>query len=266
MLCEERMKTAHDIGMPIHGLPAPAPDWALFLDVDGTLAEIAPTPGAATLGPAAIVALIQAEAALGGDLALVSGRAIADLDRLTGPHRFAAAGQHGAEWRIDAGPTVTPEPPAGLAAAHAELQAFAARHPGVLVEDKGLSLALHTRQAPELGPEALALVDRVAAGLAGHHAFHGKAVAEIRADGANKGRAIERLMAAAPFRGRVPVFAGDDRTDEDGFRFVNSRGGISIRVGPPEPPQASAARHLCADVPALGAWLAGLPAALGRHG
>ena len=140
-------------------------------------------------------------------------------------------------------------------AARPNLRDFAARHRGLVLEDKGATLALHFRQRPELADEVLAMLQSVAQtpGLA---VQRGKMVAELKQAGHSKATAIEALLASAPFAGRMPVFIGDDLTDESGFEFVNAQGGVSIRVGAAE--EATAARFRVSDPAHLRAELAGL--------
>ncbi|WP_372069808.1 trehalose-phosphatase (plasmid) [Tistrella mobilis] len=241
-------------------LPDPRPDWALFLDVDGCLVDIAPTPDAVVVEPGLPALLDRLTARFGGALALVSGRPLAELEQLFHPARPAAAGQHGLEWR---GRPPLPRPE-GFEALDAPLQAFAEAHPGVLLERKSHGFALHYRAAPAAGAGALALACRLAATTAPElRVMPGKMVVELRMAGADKGTAIRAFMEAPPFRGRVPVFAGDDVTDEDGFAMVNAMGGHSIRVGPDigtghGAPPASAARWTVPDAPGFRRWLAGL--------
>ena len=233
--------------------PLPAADWAFFLDIDGTLLEHADTPDAVRVDGAMRTLLADLQAGAGGALALISGRSVADIDRLFAPLVLPAAGQHGAERRDAAGRMhchAFDEQPVRRAAKR--LAAFAAAHPGLLLEDKGHSLALHYRLAPQLEGEARALVDEVLAGLgAGFELQRGKMVLELKAGGRDKGSAIAEFMAEAPFRGRVPVFVGDDLTDEFGFGVVNAMGGVSVKVGE----GASQARWRIADAAEVRAWL-----------
>ncbi|MDD9915060.1 MAG: trehalose-phosphatase [Rhodospirillaceae bacterium] len=225
---------------------------ALFLDVDGTLLEFADTPDA--VAPAAgLPALLRDMAqALGGALALISGRPVGELDRIFAPLHLPAAGQHGLEWRgADGLLQETARGPA-LDEIRAGLKDFAAQHEGALLEDKGIAVALHYRLAPGAETEARGLVERLLADRDDLHCLAGKMVFEVKPRGVDKGVAITRFMGAAPFGGRVPVFVGDDVTDEDGFRAVNDAGGISIRVGR----QAdSAAQFALPDVTAVREWL-----------
>lgn len=234
-------------------LPPLAADWAFFLDVDGTLLEHADTPDAVRVDGAMRNLLSDLQAGARGALALISGRSVADLDRLFAPLALAAAGQHGAERRDGAGRVHRHDfPEAPVRRAAARLAAFAGAHPGLLLEDKGRSLALHYRLAPQLEDEARALVDEVLSELGeGFELQRGKMVLELRPGGRDKGSSIAEFMAEAPFRGRVPVFVGDDLTDEFGFGVVNGMGGVSVKVGE----GTSQARWRIADAAAVRAWL-----------
>jgi len=227
---------------------------ALFLDADGTLIELASTPDAVVV-PASLKSLLKDLAErLDGALALVSGRSISTLDSLFAPTKVAAAGIHGCERREVDGTLHRPQIDAtSFAAAREELAAWASRHPGTLLEDKGYALALHYRQAPALESAAFDATGKALQRLAGMHELQrGKFVFEIRPTGYSKGSAIEAFMHERPFRGRTPVFIGDDVTDEAGFVVVNQLGGISIRVGDVA---ATAAKHHLANVSAVRAWL-----------
>jgi trehalose 6-phosphate phosphatase len=191
--------------------------------------------------------------AAAGALALISGRPIAGIDRLFAPLKLAAAGQHGAE-RRDAGGGLhkIKLPAASLKKAADAIATFAAAHEGVLFENKGLSMALHYRLAPQLAQAAQAAVREAAAALGGALAVQaGKMVVELKPAGYDKGRAIDEFMREAPFAGRVPVFIGDDLTDEHGFEVVNRLGGHSVKVGE----GSSAARWRLEAPAAVRAWL-----------
>jgi len=233
--------------------PERAARWALFLDLDGTLAELAAHPDEVDVPPDLLAVLASLESLLDGALAVVSGRRIDSVDRLLHPARPAAAGLHGLERRNGASIAHLGEE-AAMDAAREDLGAFAAAHPGLLLEDKGGALALHYRNAPQLGQACREHIDRLARRIPGHHVLAGKMVFELKPASANKGEAIRAFLEEPPFRDRVPVFAGDDVTDEDGFRWVNDHGGISIKVGEGE----SRARYRVADVAALRGWLGAL--------
>ena len=213
-------------------LPQWRDDWALFLDVDGTLLEIAATPAAVRVPWRAVRVLAALHWKSQGAVAFVSGRRIADLDRLFAPLRLPAAGVHGAERRDSAGDMLPATHDAGLAPARRLFGAWGSAHPGVFVEDKGMAIALHYRAVPELEPAARRVAtDALAAVGPGFHLQQGRMLLEIKPESVGKGRAIAAFMQEPPFRGRVPVFVGDDLTDEDGFEAVNRLGGHSIAVG-----------------------------------
>ena len=246
---------------PRPGLPRPAANWALFLDIDGTLLDIAPHPSAVVVRPELCAALAGAMGALHGAVSLVSGRSIAQIDALFAPMHIPAAGLHGLERRLQ--PDATTRIAAdltGLAEVRDAFDSLADRHAGIIVEDKDLALALHYRGAP--AAEAVARSETRAL-ITAHprlQLLDGKMVLEVKPAGVSKGSVVEAFMAVPPFAGRVPVFAGDDVTDEDGFAAVERMGGIGIRVGPP-PPQLphSVARWQCESVSAIVLWLSHLP-------
>lgn len=209
-------------------------DSCLFLDVDGTLIELGPTPHAVVVDAAALQFLHDAQSVLRGALALISGRSLAQLDALFGPNVFPAAGLHGVERRDSLGnlhvhPT---EPlPSDLLT---ELGAIAGRHPGILIENKGLAVAVHYRQAASLQDMLAREVEVLARRHGGEdlQVQPGSYVLELKPSGITKAHAIEAFMEEAPFAGRTPVFAGDDLTDLHGFEAVQKLGGVSIAVGP----------------------------------
>lgn len=209
------------------------PPWCLFLDVDGTLLEFANTPDAVHVDEALRALLLQAAGALGGAVALVSGRAIADLDRLFAPQRWPAAGLHGLERRDPRGRLHRHAPHHGrLDDARTKLLRLAATTPGLLLEDKGESIAVHYRAAPDLGPRLRQVVDAIVSALApGYHVLDGHRVLEIKSEVATKADAVRAFMQEAPFAGRRPVYVGDDVTDLDGFAAVDQVGGLSVAVG-----------------------------------
>ena len=235
--------------------PGFAADWCFFLDVDGTLIEIAERPDAVLVEPSLIELLVDLKRAANGALALVSGRSLAELDRLFAPLRPCGAGQHGAE-RRDAAGTLHARPCRTqlLESIAARLQAFTGAHAGLLLEDKGCNLALHYRLAPQLEDQArAAMADALAALGDGYVLQPGKMVLEIRSTTYDKGTVIGEFMQEAPFRGRTPVFIGDDTTDEHGFAVVNALGGHSFKVGPGK----TEARWNIDSVAMVRTWLAG---------
>lgn len=228
-------------------------DWALFLDIDGTLLELAPTPDA-VLVPSTLPAVLNGlSRRLSGALALISGRELAAIERLF-PEMRDVAGAHGAQWRLNGRVMDGVEGwPRSLAD---EVAARAAAIAGVLVERKVCSLSLHYRDNLPLADTIHALAEDVVR-RSPHplRLLHGKAVVELIPDAAGKGRAIERFMEEPAYRGRIPVFVGDDVTDEEGFASVNRLGGISIHVGGGRP---TAARFHLSDPETVRRWLARL--------
>lgn len=230
---------------------------ALLLDVDGTLIDIAPTPDAVVVPDNLRGVLNDLRERVDGALALISGRSLGGLDALFAPLSFAGAGSHGAELRS------TPKGKSKILAAeplsHGTikiLRTLAKAHAGVLIEDKRYALALHYRRVPEA--EAA-----LAAALAQHmpnfekeglELLHGKEIIEIRRRGTNKGTGLIALMKHAPFRGRQPVFIGDDTTDEDALQVLPEFGGTGMSVGR----RLRGASHVFAGPSDVRAWLATL--------
>lgn len=236
-------------------LPVRPADCALFLDVDGTLLEIAPTPDDVVVPPRLVALLDRLHRALAGAVALVSGRAIDRIDALFAPLSMPAAGQHGAQLRLTTMDSFTSATPASvLSDLYRRLIEFADAHPGVVVEAKGLSIAAHYRQQPQ-GRDALAalLAERLTAMGPGWQLLPGKMVFEVKPRHITKGTAVEWFMRRPPFAGRTPIFVGDDVTDEDGFAAALRLGGASASVG-----ERIAGRAGFADPAALHAWLAAL--------
>lgn len=243
-------------------LPMPNDTWALFLDVDGTLLDIAATPDAVVVPEALGDLLAALQYALEGALALVSGRPIAELDRLFAPLVLPAAGQHGAEMRL--GPREPVRRRGGMpdiAPVAARLEAFAARR-GILVERKGMSVAAHYRASPEREAELRTFLEDLLRELpsGGFEILPAKMAFEVKPRSFNKRVAIETFLQVAPFGGRLPVFIGDDRTDEDGFAAVRAHGGHAIRVGTTPTPGIF---WTVASPQALRAWLTRVAATLG---
>jgi trehalose 6-phosphate phosphatase len=237
-------------------LPAPRSDWAYFLDLDGTLLEFGDHPKAVD-GDARLRKLLGGlHRATGGAVALVSGRALADVDRLLGAEgpRLPAAGQHGIERRDAQGHVVHhPFAAARLERARVQLAAAIAAQPGLVLEHKGASLALHYRRAPRLGGYAHRLVRSLTPRLGPRFRIQsGKCVVEVKPAGRDKGAAVREFMRERPFRGRPAVFIGDDAADEMGFAAVNRLGGVSIKVGPGR----TIARWRLRNVAAVWKWLA----------
>lgn len=206
---------------------------AVFIDFDGTLAPIVAHPALATLPPEAATQLQRLYRATGGALAIVTGRSLPDLDARMAPLRLPAAGLHGAQWRDAQGREgILPVDAAPVEEMARSLQAYADAHPGVLVERKPLAVAVHYRGAPALAADVRRLAESTCAQYADAFCLQaGKMVLEIKPRAANKGEAIRRFMQLPPFAGRIPVYAGDDLTDEAGFLAVNAMGGVSIKIG-----------------------------------
>jgi len=223
-------------------LPEPCLDWALFLDFDGCIVDIAPTPEAVDVPDCLPSLLVALREALGGAVAIVSGRPIEQIDGFLGTAVPAVAGLHGLERRTADGGIVRPALPRNdLHGVRALLEEFAAERPGLLVEDKTYTVALHYRLAPSLRDDCKDVLNATLEDIPqGWQVTEGKFVFEIRPREHTKGTAIEAFMGEAPFLGRTPVFCGDDTTDEDGFGVVNARGGVSIRVGKGAATQAAA--------------------------
>jgi trehalose 6-phosphate phosphatase len=240
-------------------LPPPSLDGcsAVFLDVDGTLLEIADRPDRVQAPSALPVLLGDLARRRGGALALVSGRPVHQLDRLFFPWCGAAAGLHGIERRRADG-TIDRRIDGAAAAAldriRPRLLSLASDRSGLILEDKQATLALHYRAAPERADELLAVARSLQreAGTA-LRLIAGKMVVEFQPRSADKGRTIAAFLDEPPFLGRRPVFVGDDVTDEDGFAEIARRGGIAIRVGPPAETHA---RYGLPSVSAVLAWLA----------
>ena len=207
--------------------------FAFFLDIDGTLSDIADSPDAAFVPLMTLQTVQRLTVALGGAVALVSGRQLSDIDRMFGTTEISAAGSHGAEIRCvghdEDSDTLRPTNRAELE--HRIGSRFAGAQ-GLLIECKPFSIAVHYRANPSMEEPVNDFIDALVREDQGMKKLQGKLVAEIVPADVNKGTAISAFMVRAPFAGRIPVFAGDDVTDEHGFEAVNSLGGISIRIGP----------------------------------
>lgn len=213
----------------IDHLPIPESP-ALFLDFDGTLVELAETPDAVLVPEKLSGLLSRLHTRCDSALAFVTGRSISDLDALLGHAPANAVGVHGAEWRLDGGHIsgVDGEP---FETERSTLRAFANDNPAIVMEEKSGGLTLHYRRDPALQDKANAVMKGAFACRGDFETFGGHMMVEARRRGVDKGAGIKRLMTNARFAGRVPIFLGDDVTDEDGFAVVNSLEGISIKVG-----------------------------------
>lgn len=226
-------------------------DAALFLDFDGTLVDLAETPESITVPPGLRPLLRRLAEKLDGRVAIVSGRAIADLERHLDCSAIALSGSHGLELRLRDGTELPLSAPAGLDIARREVDRFAATADGLLAEHKPLGVALHFRRAPAEAARAGAFIAELAA-RTGLMVQKGKMVSELRAGGADKGDAVRAFMTEPEFTGARPVFLGDDVTDEQAFEAAAEMGGAGILVGPPRP---SAALFRLDDVATVATWL-----------
>jgi len=231
---------------------------ALYLDFDGTLAHFAEHPDGVTVDESLRALLERLCARQGGALALVTGRSLATLDALLGSHRYAGAGLHGLEWRVASGKTISSASPVGARRYVRALQERFGKDPRLVIEDKGAAVALHWRQAPEKEKECIAAMREIVTSP-DFEILPGHLVVEARPRGADKGAAVRALSMHPPFKGRLPVFVGDDRTDEDGFRAAAAQGGHGVKVGP----GATQARFRIPTVAGVHEWLAASAAALG---
>ena len=209
--------------------------YAFFFDLDGTLAGIKPHPDQVSIPDAVLQDLHQLSLMNEGALALISGRSMAELDTLASPYHFPLAGVHGAERRdIHAHTHIVSLPDALTQTLQAQLSSALAELPGTELEAKGMAFALHYRQAPQHADAVLALAAEIVSRYPQLALQPGKCVVELKPKGVNKGAAIAAFMVTPPFRGRTPLFMGDDLTDEAGFCVVNQAEGISVKVGPGE--------------------------------
>jgi trehalose 6-phosphate phosphatase len=207
---------------------------AILLDIDGTLLDLAPTPREVWVPPSLSKTLGRLLIRTSGALALVSGRSLNDIDLIFAPEQFPAVGGHGAEMRIstDSEAVATHAPPMDKELKR-RLAAIAKLSPGILLEDKGYSLALHYRLAPHAEKAIYAAVSLIRADLpnAPIEVLPGKCVCEIKHSGFNKATGVLELMTREPFKGRRPIFIGDDVTDEAVFGIMPDLGGLAFSVG-----------------------------------
>jgi len=204
---------------------------ALLLDLDGTLLDLAPTPDEVVVPPGLLDVLRTVFEGLGGALAIVTGRPIDTVDALLGDVPFAVSGEHGGALRFAPGapierPDVRPPPCAWIDRA----AALEAEFPGSILELKARGFGVHFRLAPAAGPAVQRALSELVAGSADFELLHSAMLYEVRPRGIDKGTAVVSLMRRVPFLGRVPVFIGDDLTDEDGMRAARAMGGIGMRV------------------------------------
>ena len=229
-----------------------AAECAWFLDIDGTLIELAGTPQGVHIDAAIVETLGALAEACSGALALVSGRRLEEIDSLFSPLRLPAAGLYGLQWRGASGTLHSVAPGTDfLQRTGMALREWAASRPGVVVEDKGITLAVHFRQAPHQSDAVRNYLKEVVGAREEYRLQRGKMVFEIVPAAADKGAAVREFMRDATFTGRKPVFVGDDATDEHAFTVVDRLGGVGVKVGP----GASVARWRLQDVPAVRAWI-----------
>lgn len=232
--------------------PAPSANAAFFFDLDGTLAGIKLHPDSVAIPEAVRDALFRLSQTHDGAVALISGRSMAELDRLASPYRFPLAGVHGAERRDINGKThIVTLANETASSVERRLRLALDAMPGCELEAKGMAFALHYRQAPQYEAAIVALAQEIVAQFSELALQPGKCVVEIKPKGINKGAAIAAFMQETPFRGRQPIFIGDDLTDEAGFAVVNKLDGISIKVGTGE----TQAHSRLPDVAAVHQWL-----------
>lgn len=229
-------------------------DWrdaAWFLDFDGTLVELAATPDAVVVAPGLVQVLAALSEQLGGRLAIVSGRPIAQIDAMLAPLKLPVAGVHGAERRDAQGQLHVAAAPA-LDQALLILRALVMAHEGLLLEEKRGALALHYRLAPGLKTACEQAMEAALAATPGMVLLRGKMVLELKPAASNKGSALAEFLQEAPFKGHKPVFAGDDTTDEAGIAYAQQLGGMGVKIGA----GPSAAHYRLDSVQALHAQLA----------
>jgi len=251
------LKTAIAVSSPADERLPPPPSLdlgrsAVFADLDGTLAPIEATPGGVSPDADRRRLLDALSRRLSGRLAVVSGRALDDLDRLLDGRVPAIGAVHGLVRRTAAGVIEAPAPDIGADQARAAMLAFAKADAGLLVEDKGPAVALHYRRSPQAREACLELAQGLAARL-GLVVQPGDMVVELRLPGPDKGDAVQAFMGEAPFKGFMPVYIGDDFTDESGFRAARANGGFGVIVGARRPTDAA---YGLADVDAAKNWLA----------
>jgi trehalose 6-phosphate phosphatase len=256
----------HDVKPPrASNLPPPvnadARGWALFLDVDGSLVEYADSPDSVALARETVILLDELHRLLDGAVAILSGRRLVDIDRMTAPLILAASGLHGVERRRGDGTVLRRVPDAqAQACMRARCVELARRHPRAVVEDKGSCIALHFRAAPELEPALRDGAAWVVEGCSGKYEVQpGVRVFELKPVGSDKGSALADFLREPPFAGRVPVAVGDDHTDEHAFEAAHAAGGFGVCVGSRVSHGAS---YVLREPSAVRAWLAELRAAM----
>lgn len=228
---------------------------ALFLDIDGTMIDIAPTPESVVVPESLKLGLARVREKLEGALAVISGRTLSAIDELFAPVKFAAAGAHGAEIRLRPDGKVERCAPILGAAEKATLASIAKLDPRIRVEDKVYTMAIHYRLAPELEDSVIAAVESDVGKLQKNlRILRGKAVVEVKPHGFNKGTGLCELLKHSPFAGRRPIFFGDDVTDQDAMLVLPEFDGLGISVGQ----YLAGASRQVSSPEAVRRWLAGL--------
>lgn len=233
-------------------LPPDPTRWALFLDFDGTLVDIAATPGAVDVPAELPAVLARAHDALGGALAIVSGRRIVDLDAFLFPFRATFLAEHGVDCRLADGTRLAQSPlPAIPGDWLARFSALAERHEGVLVEAKSHGVTVHFRLAPEAEKAVLRLMEAMVSERPVEFTLLSARMAyELRPRGTDKGTAVARMLDMTPFAGRAPIYVGDDDTDRDAFPVVEGRnGGAALWVPDDFAGQPAEVRQWIATIP-----------------
>jgi|WetSurMetagenome_2_1015567.scaffolds.fasta_scaffold120622_2 trehalose 6-phosphate phosphatase len=214
-----------------HKPPVPGENWALFLDLDGTLLDIAERPEAIVVPHALIPALRAAAAWLDGALAIVSGRTLLNIDAILSPLVLPCAGEHGAVVRLPGGAIEEADPACAVPGAwKRQIESVAGTWPGVAVEMKEFNVTVHFRQVPDRQDDVLALLKQTVDGGSGFEVLPARMAYELRHSTLTKASAVRSFMRMPPFAGRIPVFVGDDVTDEDGFRAAEGLSGLALHV------------------------------------
>lgn len=245
----------------MNALPVNLREWAVFLDVDGTLIDLASTPTGIVIPEELPAQLFALSGLVGGAMALVTGRSIKSADSMFAPYQFTIAGMHGSEVRSSSGEISRKMiDRTALDQARQELEKLTARWPQAIIEDKGLAIAMHYRLVPEAERAVQATMSTIHSRLGdGWKLQSGKMVVELLPSGTDKGSAIADFMSMPPFKGRKPLAIGDDLTDEAMFHFVNASNGRSVRVG--EALFQSEARHKVQSANEVRAWIAAVTSA-----
>jgi trehalose 6-phosphate phosphatase len=235
-------------------LPSVSANSAIFVDFDGTLVDIAPRPELVRVEPRVRHLLESLSGQFDDAVAVVTGRPLDVVDGFLAPLKLAVAAEHGSVRRDASGRVHTDEGGAeAVEAAAARLAPLVAANPGLLLERKLASVALHYRQRPELAAQCQAAVEEAVANADGLVILPGKMVFELKPTGIDKGVAVRAFLAEAPFEGRVPIYMGDDVTDEHAFAAVNALGGITIKID-----DGDTQAQYRTDRAGLFAWLEGL--------